>query len=155
MNILLNLNEGTFPIEINKEIKELKDLNHLGELKGNIKLNLSIEKLSKVLFFAKGDILATYLSKCQRCSKKTSINLNIKLNIGIKDTKHENRDGKGALEIHYQHIDNFDINDLVVEEILLNFPQNIYCCELEAKEITVKENEEKIKPFKKIRDLIK
>ena len=53
---LLNLNEGSFPIKLDKKLKDLYGLEGLGEIKDHINVNLIIEKFSKDLFLAKGNI---------------------------------------------------------------------------------------------------
>jgi len=52
-------------------------------------------------------------------------------------------------------LENFDINDLVSEEIYLNFPSNVSCCTIEGNKKSQINDLNKIKPFQKIRDLIK
>ena len=60
------------------------------------------------------------------------IKLNLETDVGIKDIKYENVDQKGPLEVHYQDLENFNINDLVSEEIYLNFPSIVTCCTIEV-----------------------
>tara|TARA_B100001750_G_C15271416_1_gene477751 strand:- start:4 stop:474 length:471 start_codon:yes stop_codon:yes gene_type:complete len=151
----LNLNEGSFPIRINKKFKELDGLENLGQLKDQIVLNLTIEKLSNELFLARGNIEVTLEAKCQTCFKKTSIKLNLTTNVGIKDNKFENIDKKAPLEIHYQDLEKFNINDLISEEIYLNFPSIVTCCNIGSNEEQREKSPDKIRPFQKIRDLIK
>ena len=151
----LNLNEGIFPIELNKKYKELRGLEGLGKINDHIIVKLIIEKFSEDLFLAKGIISVTFEADCQTCFKKSLIELNLELNVGIKDIKYENLDKKGSLEVHYQDLGNFDINDLVSEEIYLNFPSIISCCTVEGNKKSQINDLNKIKPFQKIRDLIK
>jgi len=152
---LLNLNEGSFPIQLDKESTELHGLEILGVIKDPIAVKLSIEKFSKVLFLAKGSMSVTLESDCQTCFKKTLIKLNFKIDVGIKDAKYENIDRKGPLDIHYQDLENFNINDLILEEIYLNFPSIVTCCTNEGNEKIEEKNFDKFKPFQKIRDLMK
>ena len=151
----LNLNEGSFPIKLNKELKDIYDLERLGEIKDHINIKLIIEKFSKELFVVRGFISVSFEADCQTCFKKMLINLNLKTDVGIKDIKYENLDKKGPLEIHYQDLENFNINAFVSEEIYLNFPSIVTCCTIENKEKSEEMKLNKIKPFKKIRDLIK
>ena len=151
----LNLLEGSFPIKLDKKFKGLCGLEDLGEIKEHISVKLVIEKLSKVLFFAKGNISVIFEADCQTCSKKTLIKLNFETDVGIKDIKYENVDEKGPLEVHYQDLENFNINDLISEEIYLNFPSIVTCCTIESNEKSDGKTLNKIKPFEKIRDLIK
>ena len=150
----INLNEGFFPIPIKKEIKNLDNLDNLGVIKKDIKINLEIEKYSDDLLLVKGDISVTFLSECQKCSKLTDIDLQIKTQVGIKNITEEKVDEKGPYEIHYQDLNCFNIDDLIAEEIHLNFPSRAICCELDNND-KEKENNQKVKPFKKIRDLFK
>ena len=151
----LNLNDGNFPIKLNKKFKSLDGLEGLGKIKDHINIKLIIEKFSKDLFFAKGNISVSFEADCQTCFKKTLIRLNFETDVGIKDIKYENIDLKGPLEVHYQDLENFNINDLVSEEIYLNFPSIVNCCTIESKDKSEETKLNKIKPFKKIRDLIK
>ena len=152
---LLNLNEGSFPIELDKKFKDLHGLEDLGQLKDHIIVKLIIEKFSRVLFLAKGNISVTIEADCQTCFKKTLIKLSLETDVGIKDIKYENVDKKEPLEVHYQDLENFNINDLVSEEIYLNFPSIVTCCTIESNEKLEEKSLNKIRPFQKIRDLIK
>ena len=151
----LNLNEGSFPLKIKKRLKSLNNLDQLGEIKEDIKVNLEIQRLSKEVFLANGIISVSFESECLRCSKHTDTDLNLDIKVGIKDNRYENLDKKGPLEVHYQDLDNFDIDVLIAEEILLNFPSTVNCCEPDNNDDLNNEDLEKIQPFKKIRDLIK
>ena len=141
-NNFLNLNEGSFPIKIKKKLNNLTNLDQLGEIKEDIKVNLEIERMSEDLFIVKGTASVTFESECQRCFKNT-------------DKKYQNLDKKGPLEVHYQDIDNFAIDTLIVEEIHLNYPSIVNCCHPDNNNEISDEDLKKIKPFKKIRDLIK
>ena len=83
----LNLKEGSFPIKLDKKFKDLHGLEGLGQVKDHIIVKLIIEKFSRVLFLARGNIEVTFEAKCQTCFKKTSIKLNLTTNVGIKDNK--------------------------------------------------------------------
>ena len=152
---LLNLNEGSFPINLDQKFKDLHGLEDLGQVKDHIIVKLIIEKLSRVLFLAKGNISVAIEADCQTCFKKTLIKLSLETDVGIKDIKYENVDKKEPLEVHYQDLENFNINDLVSEEIYLNFPSIVTCCTIESNEKLEEKSLNKIKPFQKIRDLIK
>jgi len=151
----LNLNEGSFPIKLDKKFKGLHGLEDLGQVKDHIIVKLIIEKYSRVLFVAKGNISVAIEADCQICFKKTLIKLILKIDIGLKDIKYENVDKKELLEVHYQDLENFNINDLVFEEIYLNFPSIVTCCTRESNEKLEEKSFNKIRPFQKIRDLIK
>ena len=152
---LLNLNEGSFPIKLDKKFKDLHGLEGLGQVKDHIIVRLIIEKFSRVLFLAKGNISVAIEADCQTCFKKTLIKLSLETDVGIKDIKYENVDKKEPLEVHYQDLENFNINDLVSEEIYLNFPSIVTCCTIESNEKLQEKSLNKIRPFQKIRDLIK
>ena len=154
-NNFLNLNEGSFPIKIKKKLKSLTNLDQLGEIKEDIKVNLEIERMSEDLFIVKGTVFVTFESECQRCFKNTDINLNLEIKVSVKDKKYQNLDKKGSLEVHYQDVDNFDIDTLIVEEIHLNYPSIVNCCGPDNNDEKSDVDLKKIKPFKKIRDLIK
>ena len=151
----LNLTEGSFPIKLDKKFKDLNGLEKLGQVKDHIIVKLNIEKFSEVLFLAKGNISVSFEADCQTCFKKTLIKLSLETDVGIKDIKYENIDQKGPSEVHYQDLKNFNINDLVSEEIYLNFPSIVTCCTLENNEKLEGKSPNKIRPFQKIRDLIK
>ena len=151
----LNLNEGSFPVKIKKRLKSLNNLDQLGEIKEDIKVSLEIERLSKEVFLAKGFISVSFKSECLRCFKHMDTDLNLDIKVGIKDNRYENLDKKGPLEVHYQDLDNFDIDALIAEEIHLNFPSTVNCCGPDNNDDLNNEDLEKIQPFKKIRDLIK
>ena len=154
-NNFLNLNEGSFPIKIKKKLKNLTNLDQLGEIKEDIKVNLEIERMSEDLFIVKGTVSVTFESDCQRCFKNTDINLNLEIKVSVKDKKYQNLDKKGSLEVHYQDVDNFAIDTLIVEEIHLNYPSIVNCCGTDNNDEISVVDLKKIKPFKKIRDLIK
>ena len=151
----LNLKEGSFPIKIEKKFKDLCGLEDLGEIKDHISVNLIIEKFSKVLFLAKGNISVTVEADCQTCFKKTLIEIDLETDVGIKDINYENVDEKVPLEVHYQDLENFNINDLISEEIYLNFPSIVTCCTIGSNDKSKEKSLNKIRPFQKIRDLIK
>ena len=150
-----NLNEGSFPIKLDKKFKDLYGLEDLGEIKDHITVKLIIEIFSKDLFLAKGKISVTFESDCQTCFKKTLIKLNFETDVGIKDIKYENEDKKGPLDVHYQDLENFNINDLISEEIYLNFPSIVTCCSIESNVKSEVKSSNKGRPCQKIRDLIK
>ena len=152
---LLNLNEGSFPIKLYNKFKDLHGLEDLGQVKDHIIVKLIIEKFSRVLFLAKGNISVAIEADCQTCFKKTLIKLSLETDIGIKDIKYEYVDKKEPLEVHYQDLENFNINDLVSEEIYLNFPSIVTCCTIESNDKLEEKNLNRIRPFQKIRDLIK
>tara|TARA_B100001013_G_scaffold294933_1_gene195219 strand:- start:7423 stop:7893 length:471 start_codon:yes stop_codon:yes gene_type:complete len=153
-NSFINLTESTFPFVINKKLANLNGLNDLGELTTNIKVKLKIDIISKFLFLVSGNIDASFRSRCQKCSKLSDIQLNIKTEVGIKDISQEELDTEKKYEIHYQDLKLFNINKLIKEEIHLNFPSIVLCCISESDKSLDVRKEQKIHPFKKIKDLI-
>ena len=149
-NNFLNLSEGSFPIKIKKKLKNLTNLDQLGEIKEDIKVNLEIERMSEDLFFTKGFVLVTFESECQRCFKNTDINLNLEIKVSVKDKKYQNLDKKGPLEVHYQDVDNFAIDTLIVEEIHLNYPSIVYCCGIDGNDEMSDVDLKKLNPLKKL-----
>ena len=153
-NSLINLPESSFPFIINKEIDNLDGLNDLGELTKNIRVKMKIDIVSKNLFLVSGNIDASFKSKCQKCFKLSDIQLNIETEVGIKDISEEELDSEEKYEIHYQDLKLFNINNLIKEEVHLSFPSIILCCTSESDESMEIRKEQKIQPFKKIKDLI-
>ena len=151
----LNLTEGSFPIKLSKVFKNLSGFEDLGEIKDHISTNITLEKFSKDHFRAKGNVVVTFKTYCQTCFKKTNLKLNIETEVEIKDIKYENVDESGPSEIHYQDLENFIIDDLVAEEIYLNFPSIVTCGNNHSNEQSNENSLNKVKPFQKIRDLIK
>ena len=151
----INLKEESFPVSIKKRLKNLSNIRQLGKIKDYIEVNLEIEKLSKEHLSTKGSVSVSIESECQRCFKKTDINLNLEIKVGIKDNNYINLDEKELLEIHYQDLNKFDIDSLISEEINLNYPSVVICCDKDNIEPESTEIIKKTQPFKKIRDLIK
>lgn len=154
VNTSINLLEGSFPILVKREDLMAKDLTILGELKNKVKVEIKINKIATNLFFAEGFIEASFKTKCQRCGQFSNIELNINLKIAIKDNSEEELDIKAPYEVHYQNLQLFDIDKLVLEEIYLNFPSTVVCCNLKSNKNTNLNKEQKTQPFKKIKDLI-
>ena len=86
------------------------------------------------MFISEGNISLVIKSKCQKCFKSTLVKLDIDLNVGIKDKKYEAKDKKGPLDIHYQNLNLYDLEKLIAEEIHLNFPSIIVCCNKEKEQ---------------------
>tara|TARA_B100001250_G_scaffold144744_1_gene123908 strand:+ start:1399 stop:1875 length:477 start_codon:yes stop_codon:yes gene_type:complete len=154
-NILLDLNEGSFPIVIKKSISDLPLIENLGVIEEEINIDIKILKLQETLFISEGNISLVIKSKCQKCFKSTKVKLDIDLKVGIKDKRYEAKDRRGPLDIHYQNLNLFDLEKLIVEEIHLNFPSFIVCCNKETDPDEGLRKPQMTRPFKKIRDLIK
>ena len=153
MNKFINLREGKFPISINLDISYLKDNVNFTKLKqGHAKL--LIAKLSTDLFSCKGEIAINFQDKCQSCLKEIPVNLVIDSDVIIKDSDILLEDGDKPDETHFQKLKFFEIEELVLEEISLNYPSLIRCEDQNCLKLEGGFLPEKIQPFKKIRDLL-
>ena len=149
---ILNLTEGSFPINLEYEIDSI-DVPNIGKLKKNISVNLSISKVSKNLLKSDGNIQGIFEDTCQNCLEKTNIELSSDINVTLKDLQELDLDSSDQDQTHYQDIEYFDLQKFIEEEIALNYPDIVKCntnCLKEDKSFTEKKN----LPFKKIRDLI-
>ena len=149
---ILNLTEGSFPINLEYEIKSI-DVPNIGKLKRNINVNLSISKVSKNLLKSDGNIQGMFEDTCQNCLEKTNIELSSDINVTLKDLQELDLDSSDQDQTHYQDIEYFDLQKFIEEEIALNYPDIVKCntnCLKEDKSFKEKKN----LPFKKIRDLI-
>ena len=149
---ILNLTEGSFPINLEYEIDSI-DVPNIGKLKRNISVNLSISKVSKNLLKTDGNIQGIFEDTCQNCLEKTNIELSSVINVTLKDLQELDLDSSDQDQTHYQDIEYFDLQKFIEEEIALNYPDIVKCntnCLKEDKSFKEKKN----LPFKKIRDLI-
>ena len=149
---ILNLTEGSFPINLQYEINSI-DVPNIGKLKRNINVNLSISKVSKNLLKGDGNIQGIFEDTCQNCLEKTNIELSSDINVTLKDLQELDLDSSDQDQTHYQDIEYFDLQKFIEEEIALNYPDIVKCntnCLKEDKSFKEKKN----LPFKKIRDLI-
>jgi uncharacterized metal-binding protein YceD (DUF177 family) len=149
---ILNLTEGSFPINLEYEIDSI-DVPNIGKLKRNISVNLSISKVSKNLLKSDGNIQGIFEDTCQNCLEKTNIELSSDINVTLKDLHELDLDSSDQDQTHYQDIEYFDLQKFIEEEIALNYPDIVKCntnCLKEDKSFKEKKN----LPFKKIRDLI-
>ena len=149
---ILNLTEGSFPINLEYEIDSI-DVPNIGRLKRNISVNLSISKVSKNLLKTDGNIQGIFEDTCQNCLEKTNIELSSDINVTLKDLQELDLDSSDQDQTHYQDIEYFDLQKFIEEEIALNYPDIVKCntnCLKEDKSFKEKKN----LPFKKIRDLI-
>ena len=149
---ILNLTEGSFPINLEYEINSI-DVPDIGKLKRNIRVNLSISKVSKNLLKGDGNIQGIFEDTCQNCLEKTNIELSSDINVTLKDLHELDLDSSDQDQTHYQDIEYFDLQKFIEEEIALNYPDIVKCnanCLKEDNSFKEKKN----LPFKKIRDLI-
>ena len=154
MTNYLNLREGKFPIKLETFIEILSDGLNIGTLKHPLKINLSIEKLASDLFSCKGVIESCFLNTCQICLKEAEINLTLETNLIIKDEDVLLDFSNKPDESHFQNLKYFQIERLVEEEICLNYPSVVKCNTDDCLDFANPEKEEKLQPFKKIRDLL-
>ena len=147
-----NLREGAFPIKIDLLLEDI-DFKNIGRLKDLICGDIIISLVSKDLFRCEASINAVFINKCQSCLEDIEVNLNFSSNLVIKDQALMMNDDSNQDQTHYQNLEYFSINQLIHEEISLNFP-NIVKCEKNCLEIKSLKKDEKNLPFKKIRDLI-
>ena len=149
---ILNLTEGSFPINLEYEINSI-DVPNIVKLKKNISVNLSISKVSKNLLKGDGNIQGIFEDTCQNCLEKTNIELSSDINVTLKDLQELDLDSSDQDQTHYQDIEYFDLQKFIEEEIALNYPDIVKCntnCLKEDNSFKKKKN----LPFKKIRDLI-
>ena len=147
-----NLREGAFPIKMDLMLEGI-DLEDIGRLKESITGSVEISLISKDLYRCEGNIETVFIDKCQSCLNDIEVSLNFMSNLVIKDEGLMMADDSNQDQTHYQDLEYFNIEQLIREEISLNYP-NIVKCEEKCLEIKSIKTEEKNLPFKKIRDLI-
>ena len=149
---ILNLNEGSFPIEMDLNLNSI-DIPDLGTLKDTLDIKLKISKLSLNLLKCDGHIIAKFIDTCQNCLKDTEVLIDGYVDVAIKDIKELHADSSEQDQTHYQDLEYFNIDNLIEEELALIYPDIVKC---ERKCLGKKDRliEEKNLPFKKIRDLI-
>ena len=149
---ILNLNEGSFPIEMDLKLNSI-DVPDVGILKDTLDVGLKISKLSLNLLKCDGYISAKFSDTCQYCLKNTEVLIDGSIDVTIKDIKELHADSSEQDQTHYQDLEYFNIDNLIEEELALIYPDIVKCdrmC-LEKEDTLI---EEKNLPFKKIRDLI-
>ena len=149
---ILNLNEGSFPIEMDLNLNSI-DVPDIGILKDTLDVELKISKLSLNLLKCDGHISAQFIDTCQNCLKNTEVLIDGYVDVAIKDIKELHTDSSEQDQTHYQDLEYFKIDNLVEEELALIYPDIVKCdrsC-LEKEDALM---DEKNLPFKKIRDLI-
>ena len=149
---ILNLNEGSFPIEMDLNLNTI-DVTDIGILEDTLNVELKISKLSLNLLKCDGHISAQFIDTCQNCLKNTEVLIDGYIDVAIKDIKELHTDSSEQDQTHYQDLEYFKIDNLVEEELALIYPDIVKCdrsC-LEKEDALM---DEKNLPFKKIRDLI-
>ena len=149
---ILNLNEGSFPIEMDLNLNSI-DVPDVGTLKDTLDIKLKISKLSLNLLKCDGYISAKFIDTCQNCLQDTEVLIDGSVDITIKDIKELHADSSEQDQTHYQDLEYFNIDNLIEEELTLIYPDIVKCdrrC-LKKEDTLI---EDKNLPFKKIRDLI-
>ena len=116
-----NLKEGAFPITMDLLIEDI-DLENIGRLKEPVCGNIIITLISKDLFRCEGSINTVFIDSCQSCLKDIEVNLNFKCNLVIKDEELMMDDDSNQDQTHYQNLEYFDVEQLIQEELSLNYP---------------------------------
>ena len=83
---ILNLNEGSFPIEMDLNLNSI-DVPDVGTLKDTLDIKLKISKLSLNLLKCDGNISAKFIDTCQNCLKDTEVLIDGSVDVTIKDIK--------------------------------------------------------------------
>ncbi len=151
-NKTFNLREGSFPVQMDLVFDEI-EIKEIGRLKDLINAEIKISIISKDLFRCEGRLNTTFIDRCQSCLKDIEVNLSFLTNLVIKHEDLMMDDDSNQDQTHYQDLEYFNVEQLIEEEISLNYP-NIVKCEGECLDINPLKEEEKNLPFKKIRDLI-
>jgi len=149
----INLLEIDFPYQIIKDSKLTLSKDLFGSSSKTVSLNLMLNKISDSIFTLSGNIQASFINQCQSCFKDVPVFLDLLTKVTILDSLQEPLEEKNFQDIHYQLLTNLSINDLVIEELTLNYPSIVFCeddsCVNKYKSMSKREN-----PFKKLKDLL-
>ena len=149
---ILNLNEGSFPIDLNFDIEHI-DIPTIGRLENKLSVEVRILKVSKNLLKCDGHLQGTFIDTCQNCLKEIRLDLSSKIDVAFKDISEFLLDSSDQDQTHYQDLEYFNIETFLDEEIGLIYPDivkcNDHCIDKDTDLV-----EEKNLPFKKIRDLM-
>ena len=151
---LINLYEANFPLSFELGLIDIPKNSITGEPMPSMRINVEIKKLSSELFLCKGQIEASFKDTCQSCLKVILLPLNIDINTSLKDEQSIIKPENNLDESHFQNLKFFDLDKLIIEEIYLNYPSVAYCHGRNDNDIESLKAEQKIQPFKKIRDLL-
>ena len=149
---ILNLNEGSFPVELRMELDKLS-VPEIGKLATNITIEAKISKISKNILKCDGKLDGAFIDICQNCLKETEVNLSNQIEVAIKDIKELLNDTSDQDQTHYQDLEYFNIESFIEEEVALIYPNIVKCSEDCITEVDDHEAKKNL-PFKKIRDLI-
>ena len=108
---ILNLNEGSFPIEMDLNLNSI-DVPNVGTLKDTLHVKLKISKLSLNLLKCDGYINAKFIDACQNCLKDTEVLIDGYVDVAIKDIKELHADSSEQDQTHYQDLEYFNIDNL-------------------------------------------
>tara|TARA_Y100000590_G_scaffold4092_2_gene5416 strand:+ start:3018 stop:3485 length:468 start_codon:yes stop_codon:yes gene_type:complete len=151
----INLNEISLPLKLNEEIPDFNEIFQQGSISSAVKVKAEIKKISLKEFNFIGLIRGKFESQCQYCLDQIKVPIKIESNVIIQDLSNL-EDSDNDLDVHFQDLDFFKIEELILEEIYLNSSTSLVCSEDKCR--TVRESftdTDKVRPFKKIRDLIK
>ena len=123
---ILNLNEGSFPIEMDLNLSSI-DVPNVGTLKDTLDIKLKISKLSLNLFKCDGYISSKFIDTCQYCLKNTEVQIDGYVDVTIKDIKELYADSSEQDQTHYQDLEYFNIDNLIEEELALLYPDIVKC----------------------------
>ena len=149
---ILNLNEGSFPINFSIKLKEI-DVPNIGKLQKNLLIDAEIQKISKDLYRCAGQLKGYFKDVCQNCLKDIRIEVSKNINVTIKDLTEMHNDSSEQDQTHYQDLEYFDLHRFIEEELAIIYPDIVKCSE-NCIEGDISQDQEKNLPFKKIRDLI-
>ena len=149
---ILNLNEGSFPINFSIKL-ETVDVPNIGKLQKDLLIEAEIQKISKDLYHCSGHMKGHFNDTCQNCLKDTEVEISNDINVTIKDLTEMHHDSSEQDQTHYQDLEYFDLHRFIEEELAIIYPDIVKCSE-NCLEGEISRGKEKNLPFKKIRDLI-
>ena len=149
---ILNLNEGSFPINFSIKLETL-DVPNIGKLQKDLLIEAEIQKISKDLYHCAGHMKGHFNDTCQNCLKDTEVEVSNDINVTIKDLTEMHHDSSEQDQTHYQDLEYFDLHRFIEEELAIIYPDIVKCSE-NCLEEEISRGKEKNLPFKKIRDLI-
>ena len=149
---ILNLNEGSFPINFSIKL-ETVDVPNIGKLQKDLLIEAEIQKISKDLYHCAGQMKGHFNDTCQNCLKDTEVEVSNDINVTIKDLTEMHHDSSEQDQTHYQDLEYFDLHRFIEEELAIIYPDIVKCSE-NCLEEEMSRGKEKNLPFKKIRDLI-
>ena len=149
---ILNLNEGSFPINFSIKLETI-DVPNIGKLQKDLLIEAEIQKISKDLYHCAGHMKGHFNDTCQNCLKDTEVEVSNDINVTIKDLTEMLHDSSEQDQTHYQDLEYFDLHRFIEEELAIIYPDIVKCSE-NCLEEEMSRGKEKNLPFKKIRDLI-